>query len=367
MVQKNNFSNIENLILQRIFYSDYQIKVGNKSVYLFSPNLNFFQKCYVYLSFREYINYDLVKTDKMKTLDCNICNNKNIPMNDTIKIDGIVHCNNCFEAHFPDQNNLEGKFVEREMDPTICSSCHKDFDNIELKKMSSFPICDECEVNIKNRTFPTWVKGFFVCILIIVLGSFFWNFKYFQAYLDIKKSNNFFEKEDYSNARILMSNASERLPEVEDLKTIASYYHGIELLSKDSSSEALMEFDKCKDKLPLDFNLHTLIVQARIGSSFDNKDYNAFLDATKENLELDTTLAISQASVASAYSCIYADNGNDTAKQNAFLYLKKAKAIDDTSQAMQEYYNMVEYRIETRKIIRREDFIKQFPNGWTKN
>jgi hypothetical protein len=303
----------------------------------------------------------------MKSLDCNICETKNIPMNDTIKIDSKVHCGNCFETHFSDQKNLEGKLVEKETDPTVCSFCHTDFGNIELKKISAYPICDKCEVEIKNKTFPTWVKGFFVGILVIVLGSFFWNWKFYQAYNDVKQSNEFFQKQDYTNATLLMNDASNKVPEVEDLKTMSTYFHGIELLSKDKSAEALTEFNKCKDKVPADYNINTLIIQAKIGSTFDNKDYNGFLEASKQNLALDSTLAISLTSVASAYACIYADKGDDKAKQNAFAYLNKAKALDDTSKAMKEYYNMVEYRIETRKIIRREEFTKQFPKGWTKN
>lgn len=303
----------------------------------------------------------------MKRIDCNICENKNIPLNDTIKIDGKVYCSSCFEAHFSDQNDLKDKLVEKEMDPTICSSCNKDFENIELKKISTYPICDECYTIIKNKTFPTWVKGFFIGILVIVILGFVWNWKFYQAYNSIKQSNDFFQKGDYTNASILMNEASKKVPEVEDVKTIAAYFRGIELLSKDKSTEALIEFNKCKDKIPPEYNINRLIIQAKIGSSFDKGDYEGFLEASKEILSIDSTVAFSLTSVASAYACIYADKGKEDAKQNAILYLKKAQAIDDTTKELKAYYNMIEYRIDSRKIIRREDFVKQFPNGWTKN
>lgn len=164
-----------------------------------------------------------------------------------------------------------------------------------------------------------------------------------------------------------MKSASEKVPEVEDIKTISSYFNGIDLLTKDKSSEALKEFNKCKEKIPPDYDIKTLIMQARIGSAFDNKDYIGFLEASKENLELDTTLAVSFTSVASAYACLYANKGNEEDKYNSIKYLNRAKQIDSTSKEMTVYYNMVEYRIFSRKIIKREEFIKQFPNGWTKN
>lgn len=302
----------------------------------------------------------------MRKIDCNICDKKEISLNETIKIDGKVYCSSCFGTSFPDQKELEKKQVEKEIDPTICSSCSKDFGEIELNKISTYPICTECEKTIKNRTFPFWVKGFFIAILIIVVASFIWNWKYYSAYSDIKKSNTYFQRGDYSNATSLMRLASQKVPEVEDIKTISIYFNGIDLLSKDKSSEALEEFEKCKEKNPTDHNINSLIIQAKMGATFDNKDYIGFLEAAKENLALDTTLAISFASVASAYACIYADKGEVEDKQNAIKYLDTAKKIDSTSQKMKSYYNMIDYRIFSQKIIKREEFIKQFPNGWSK-
>lgn len=302
----------------------------------------------------------------MRKIDCNICDNKELPLNDTIKIDGKVYCSSCFETHYSDQKKLENRIVEKEIDPTICSSCSKEFGEVELNKISTYPICNDCETTIKNKNFPTWVKGFFIGILVIVVGSFVWNWKYYSAYKNFQKSNEYFQNGDYANATLLMKFASEKVPEVDDIKTLSTYFNGIELLAKDKSLEALKEFEKCKDKIPPDYNIINLIIQAKIGSTFDNKDYNGFLEASKENLALDTTLAVSLTSVASAYACIYADKGKEDDKQNSLRYLHKAKQIDSTSQEMKAFYNMVEYRIDSRKIIKREDFIKQFPNGWTK-
>lgn len=303
----------------------------------------------------------------MRKIDCNICSNKDISLNDTIKIEGKVYCSSCFETAFSDKQKLENKLIERENDPTICSFCSQDFGDEELNKISEYPVCKSCEINIKNKTFPTWVKGFFIGILIIVIGSFIWNWKFYSAYNSIKKSNEYFEKGDYANATLQMNRASEKVPEVEDIKIISTYFNGIDLLSKDKCSEALKLFESCKDKIPADFPIQKLIIQAKIGSCFDNKDYSGFLKASKENLLIDTTLAVSYASVASAYACVYAEKGMEDDKINSLKYLQKAKQIDSSSVEMKEYYNIVDYRIATRNIIKREEFIKQFPNGWIKN
>jgi hypothetical protein len=74
----------------------------------------------------------------MKRIDCNICDEKEIALNDSIKIDGIVYCKNCFDSHFSDQNNLNNKLIENELDPTICSFCNKDYGQSELNKISIY-------------------------------------------------------------------------------------------------------------------------------------------------------------------------------------------------------------------------------------
>jgi len=303
----------------------------------------------------------------MRHVACDICGNGTVPLNNTVKVDGKIYCGNCFESHFADQKLLEGRSVEKEIDPTVCSSCGTDFGEIELPKIATYPVCRTCEVEIKNKTFPTWVKAFLVGILLIVVFSSIWNWKYYRAYNDIQQSFELFQKGNIVEASSRMNVASNAVPEVEDLRVLAAYFNGVALLSADKSDEAMAEFQKCQGKLPEDYPLENLMIQARIGSSFDRGDYNGFLVAAKENLALDTTQAVSLTSVASAYACLYAKSGEEANKKQASDYLWRAKQIDSTSKEMSQYYNMVEYRLNTRNIIRREEFIKQFPNGWTKN
>jgi hypothetical protein len=74
----------------------------------------------------------------MKRINCNICDEKEIALNDSIKIDGIVYCKSCFDSQFSDQNNLNNKLIENELDPTICSFCNKDYGQSELNKISIY-------------------------------------------------------------------------------------------------------------------------------------------------------------------------------------------------------------------------------------
>ena len=125
----------------------------------------------------------------MKRTDCTICESKDIPINETIRIDGNIYCAACFDVNFSDKKSLESRLVEKELDPTICSSCNNDFGDLELGKISRYPLCSDCEILLRNRTFPFWVKGFLAVLIIIVVSSFIWNWKFYQAYRNIKDAN----------------------------------------------------------------------------------------------------------------------------------------------------------------------------------
>lgn len=301
----------------------------------------------------------------MKLLNCDICPKKDIPQNETIKIDGKIYCQTCFERDFKDQSLLENKLIENEFDPTICTSCSKDFDDKELRKISNYPICDDCEKTIRNKTFPTWVKAFFIVVVLFVVFSFFWNWKYFSAYNDLQSANEAFQNGNYKEASLKMEAASKQVNELEDLKTLTSYYKGVDFLVDDKNEEALEMFNNCKNKVPDDYDLDILIIQAKIGATFNNKDYKGYLDAASELLKTDTLSVTSLTSVASAYACLYAENGEEEDKKNSYLFLGKAKAIDSTSEEVKEYYNRVEHRINSRLVISKEEFDKKYPNGWT--
>ncbi|MXN91793.1 hypothetical protein GR160_11205 [Flavobacterium sp. Sd200] len=302
----------------------------------------------------------------MRTAECSKCFETK-PLNDTVKVDGNVFCSRCMDTTFPQPDMLDGKSVIKDFDPTACSFCDKDFGDEEIKKISVYPICAECEKKLKNKAFPVWVKAFFAAVLLLVCFSFAWNWKYYQAYNDIQDSFQFANIGDYNSAHKQMNSAANKVPEVEDLNLLAAYYGGIDLLSKDKNIEALKEFKKCSGNLPDDYGIEKLILQAEIGATFNARNYTGFLEATRKNYENDSISAVSNTAVASAYACIYADKKDESARLNALKYLDKAKAIDSTSAEMKEYYNRVEYRIATRNIIDSKEFTKQFPNGWAKN
>lgn len=269
----------------------------------------------------------------------------------------------CIESDGINSNEIPVDGPSDSPSGSICSFCKKDF-GTPLNKLSVYPICKDCKLNLNKSIFPAWVKLFFGGILLIVAFSIFWNWRFYSAYINIKKANKAFSEKNTGNAANLMSKAAGQVPEANDLAAMAAYFKGIDLLSKDKSTLALIEFNKCNALSP-DFHVNEYTLQAQMGSGFDNKDYNLFLTASKNFLQLDTTSAQSWAGVSSAYACLYAQNNIDSLKQLSLKYFNKAKMLDDTSSGAKEYYELIHYRLNSKQIITRDQFHKKFPQGYT--
>jgi hypothetical protein len=162
-----------------------------------------------------------------------------------------------------------------------------------------------------------------------------------------------------------MTEASDNVPEVGVIASLSHYYKGINYLYKDKSAPAAAELKQVGKELSEEFKIKELLTSAEMGATFDKGDYKGFLAVSKKALESDTTLASSWAGVSSAYACLYAKNGADSLKNLSLYNLKKSQTLDDTSAAAKEYAGRIMYRLDSRKIITKEQFYKQFPKGYT--
>lgn len=302
----------------------------------------------------------------MNVTTCEHCQRTTVPLRDSFLVDGKIFCASCFNQEFADQAYLEGKTITRQIDPTVCVKCESDFGNQGLPMVAGYPVCTDCTRQMNKRIFPVWVKLFLAGLAAIIVFSFFWNWNYYQAYRDLNAAQAAMDKGNIVTAARLMRAAQAEANEVKELKFMSAYFTGIQLLQEDKSDSALSTFEECRYYPPVDYATNPFVIQARIGSSFDHKDYDEFLKASEDRLALDSSDALSNASVSSAFACQYAVKGVDSLKRFAVEFLNKAKAIDDTSADMKAYYNLIEFRLASRQILTRDQFVQQFPNGWTK-
>ena len=298
---------------------------------------------------------------------CSICNTKESPRTTTFDVDGQLICKECFTEKYPDQDTRNRHKITRLLDSTICSFCENDNGDTPLETISQYPVCQSCLIEIKNRTFPNWVKGFIAGILVIVVFSFFWNWKYYQASKQIRETFEFAQKGDYQGASKKINEVSNIVAESEEIIALKNYINGINFLNQDKSIEALRSFKACnKSFFPEDYNIENLILNAQIGASFDAKDYKGFLEDVKTFYKIDSSTANAVSALSSAYASNYAAFGKDEFKKQAQFYLEKARKIDNKDSELLVYYNFIEHRLNTKEILNLKDFKLKYPQGWTK-
>jgi hypothetical protein len=306
----------------------------------------------------------------MRFVACGVCRNERIPLNASLLVDDVVHCESCLKEKFPTDADVNGKKIVKEFDPTVCFNCSTDSGDIILKRLGSYPVCDTCEQAIQARVFPTWVKAFFAGVIVLVMFSLAWNRRFIEAYYQMKEieavmeSGSVMESGKLQEAADLYTRVSVNVPEIIEFDQLSSYCKGMLLLQDDKAAEALDAFQRCT-ALPDSYNLPILTLQAEIAVLYDNKDYPGFVAGSKRYLSFDST-SIALAQVASAYACVYASQRSDSARSMAMEYLAKANAVHDTTRFFSDYVNRIEYRLATGEIIDKEDFDAKFPNGWSK-
>jgi len=161
-----------------------------------------------------------------------------------------------------------------------------------------------------------------------------------------------------------MSSAAAFVPENEDLRVLATFFEGIVLLRQDQNAAALKKLERYRNRLPVAYDVESLIVQAQMGVAFDAKDYDGFLSGAQALHQRRPQDATSQATLASAWACKYAVTGETTFQDQALLCLKQAEDMAQGNPDFKEYGERIRYRLATREIIDRKEFQKRFPNGW---
>jgi hypothetical protein len=294
---------------------------------------------------------------------CEQCGGE-FPMNGTLRVEERVLCGECCrkilaEKHAPVED------LQPQSDPTVCVNCGKDNGTAELPLLAERPVCDACQAFFRNRPFPLWIKLSLAAVLTLVVVSFVWNMRFYRAYAAMQRFAACSSQGQVEAAAEQMTAAATYVPESRDLGRLATYLQGIVLLRQDKSAEALEKLQSCKDRLPEDYDVEPLILQARTGVAFDTKDYDGFLSAAQALERRRPTDPTSKAMVASALACKYAVTGDTTFQEQALAYLKQGKDTAQADPAFKEYEDRIRYRLQSREIITGAEFHQLFPNGWT--
>ncbi len=299
----------------------------------------------------------------MNHVRCDECGGE-FPMNETVKYLSATLCHGCAEKALSGVSEVPEGAVQLQVDPTVCRNCGFDSGSAPLETLVGLPVCGPCTQFFRHRPYPAWVKAAAVGLLGLVVFALLFNARFFRAHREMKAAARALAKPDMARAADLMESASKRVPESPDVKAMADFFRGLQLLQADQSAEALSYLERARPRIPPEFRIDEAVRYARIGKCFDEEDYDGFLREASELAERHPgdTMALGQ--LASAYACKYADTGDDQFKQEALAALEKARAAARDDPEFKEYEDRILHRIETREILRREEFNKRYPNGW---
>jgi len=302
----------------------------------------------------------------MRNIKCDDCG-QTFPLSETFKITEKVSCKTCAEKLLKSRKDITNEQIQRQYDPTVCANCGKDNGDWEMKKMAGLPTCEQCMTFFRNRPYPLWIKMALAGLAAIVVFSFAWNWRFIQAYTELRNFKAALLARDSEKATQSSRAAAEKVPEAKWLSAMASYFEAMQLIKEDKPAEALKLLNSCKADLPSTLTADELILLAETGVAFDNKDYEKFLLLAIQSSEKHPDSPKVLAQVASAYACKYAVTDDEQFKQKSLDFLQKARTLTEKQGGLDkfaEYENRILYRIETRNIISREEFKNKFPNGW---
>ena len=147
-------------------------------------------------------------------------------------------------------------------------------------------------------------------------------------------------------------------------------YEGLLLLNQDKSADALKKLESCRGRVAEESGLDDLILNAKVGVAFDQGDYDEFLRLALHMSEKRKDDPTYTGQLASAYACKYAETQDEQYKIKSLAMLECARTLAMTNPQHQTYHADYEqrilHRLHTRQIIKRDEFNKRYPNGWTK-
>ncbi|MBL7937919.1 MAG: hypothetical protein JNL43_01050 [Flavobacteriales bacterium] len=300
----------------------------------------------------------------MFTSTCSECQREEVPLREFIRVDGRLVCGRCFDRLFPSEEDQKGKLISRLSEMTSCAFCGKQAPEVSIKNMGGSPVCITCSNELISKPFPIWVKAFFTGVLLLVVLSIVWNWRFLQGYWATKDMERALATGDLERAVRASDMAMQAVPEQDELALMSDYFHGIQLLKQDSSRAALKRFETVAYYAPGKFELGPVMQAAKIGVAFDDHDYDTFLTLTREAARAAPMEPMNLAALSSALACKYAVSGDTAVRDSAMMLITKALSITPNDTVLLEYVERLNHRLTTREIIDRSTFHERFPNGW---
>ena len=105
------------------------------------------------------------------------------PLNSLYPVYGQPHCEPCGDRAIAAGTKLIPGDVSKLVDPTVCGWCSTDYQGTEWRRLGMFRPATPASSGMRNWPYPTWIKTSFVLLLLLAVGAFAYNLRFFKAYV----------------------------------------------------------------------------------------------------------------------------------------------------------------------------------------
>jgi len=245
-----------------------------------------------------------------------------------------------------------------------CFRCGTDYGSVALPRIAGLPVCDACARLLRERPFPAWIKGSLAALLLLAVLAFLYNQKYFIAHVEMTRAFRALESQNLERAVSLFDAAAERVPEEPELRALARYFHAMLLVNQEHPGEAIPLLKEALAIRPDDSQIALALLHAESGLAYDQKDYDRFLANEQTMAKRQPDDPIIALGVASAHACKYAATGDEGHRTLAERQIETASGMKGAEgPEFAEYLDRIRYRLESREIISRSEYLRRFPKG----
>jgi tetratricopeptide (TPR) repeat protein len=303
------------------------------------------------------------------------------------------------------------------VDGSVCARCNTRADatgSADWPVFKGAPLCPNCQLQIQNWPYPVWLKASLAGLLILLAIALIHGRKYFHAGRVLYVGERLANRGKYREAVPLLKEADEIAPQSDKASLLLAnaalhigdfptaqkalkahdggHYETSDEFQKvldlwNRATDAMKKTDKAYEleKQPGKVEEAEALMRQAVaeypelpqlrealpyfegGTAFYRRDYDHLL-AISENLwKAQPTSSGVAASLASALACKYAVTGDQSFKTRAEGMLEKSRQLSqgdkEAEQSYQEFAARIQYRLDTREIIGKQEYDRRFRSG----
>jgi tetratricopeptide (TPR) repeat protein len=300
-----------------------------------------------------------------------------------------------------------------EADPSVgvdrlhpnCAKCNEPYGAAPERIVRGAPYCKQCFNMVYGHPYPGWLRQSFVAALVLLGVGLVHDLPYFKLEREFLLGERALNRGNYGEAatklthivsavpgekpRLLAANAllhrgdyhsawelvKDREFEDKDLLSANQVYfdkvdRAGELFEQAEKAEDAGHYEEAQRAISEGMAVYpeATHIQAdgwhlRANLAFDQKDYQAFLDASQKALAYDPEDPARIATVSGAYAALYAKTGAESDRQRSEQLLAEAQnraVSDDDRKDFEEYAERIRYRLASRVIIDKDEYDRRF-------